>query len=100
VHVIHIPFCIKRQKNYAEYLLLNLSFSSSAQRYLVLTYSFLHNFRRLGGPQSQSGHGPEEKNSQPLLGLEPLIIQPIAQHYTTELTWLLKTTWKLHKVYI
>jgi len=35
--------------------------------------------RRMGGPQSQSGHGGEEKNSQPLLGLEPLIIQPIAQ---------------------
>jgi hypothetical protein len=41
--------------------------------------------RRLGGPQSLSGHGGEEKIFQPLLGLEPLIIQPIAQHYTTEL---------------
>jgi hypothetical protein len=27
--------------------------------------------RRLGGPQSQSGHGGEEKNSQPLPGLIP-----------------------------
>jgi hypothetical protein len=44
--------------------------------------------RRLGGPQSQSGHGGEEKNSQPLLGLEHLIIQLIAQRYTTELFWL------------
>jgi hypothetical protein len=44
--------------------------------------------RRLGGPQSQSGHGGEEKNSQPLLGLEPLIIQSIAHHYTTELSQL------------
>jgi len=34
--------------------------------------------RRLGGPQSQSGHGGEEKYSQPLPGLKPLIIQPIA----------------------
>jgi len=25
----------------------------------------------LGGPQSQYGHSSEEKNSQPLLGLEP-----------------------------
>jgi len=25
---------------------------------------------RLGGPQIQSGHGGEEKNSQPLPGLE------------------------------
>jgi hypothetical protein len=33
--------------------------------------------RRLGGPQSWSGHGDEEKNSQ------PLIIQPIAQLCTT-----------------
>jgi hypothetical protein len=33
--------------------------------------------RRLGGPQSQSGHGSKEKNSQPLLGIE-LVIQPIA----------------------
>jgi len=31
--------------------------------------------RRLGGPQSWSGHGGEEKNSQPLPGLKPLIIQ-------------------------
>jgi hypothetical protein len=27
--------------------------------------------RRLGGPQSRSGRGGEEKNSQPLPGLEP-----------------------------
>jgi len=28
--------------------------------------------RRLGGPQSCSGHGGEEKNSQPPPGIEPL----------------------------
>jgi hypothetical protein len=33
--------------------------------------------RRLGGPQSRSGHGGEKKNSQPLSGLEPPIIQPV-----------------------
>jgi hypothetical protein len=44
--------------------------------------------RRLGGPQSRCGRG-EEKNSQPLLGLEPPIIQLVAQSYTTELTRLL-----------
>jgi len=33
---------------------------------------------RLGGPQSRSGRGGEEKNSQPLLGLEHPIIQPVA----------------------
>jgi len=27
--------------------------------------------RRLGGPQSSSGHGGEEKNSQFLLGIKP-----------------------------
>jgi hypothetical protein len=27
--------------------------------------------RRLGGPQSHSGHGDEEKNCQSLLGIEP-----------------------------
>jgi hypothetical protein len=32
--------------------------------------------RRLGGPQSRSGRGGEEKKSQPLLGLEDPIIQP------------------------
>jgi hypothetical protein len=41
--------------------------------------------RRLGGPQRQSGSGGEEKNSQSLPGLKPLIIQPVAQRYTTEL---------------
>jgi hypothetical protein len=41
--------------------------------------------RRLGGPQSSSGCGGKEKNSQPLPGLEPPIIQPVAQRYTTVL---------------
>jgi hypothetical protein len=45
--------------------------------------------RRLGEPQSRSGRGGEEKHSQPLLGLEPPIIQPVAQRYTTELSRLL-----------
>jgi hypothetical protein len=45
--------------------------------------------RRLGGPQSQPGHGGEEKNSQPLQELEPPIIQPIAQSFTAELSRLL-----------
>jgi hypothetical protein len=35
--------------------------------------------RRLSGLQSRSEHGGEEKNSQPLSGLEPPIIQPAAQ---------------------
>jgi hypothetical protein len=34
--------------------------------------------RRLGGPQSRSGRGGEEKNSQHLPELEPPIIQPVA----------------------
>jgi hypothetical protein len=46
--------------------------------------------RRLGGSQRRSGRGGEEKNSQPLPGLEPPIIQPVAQRYTTELSRLLK----------
>jgi hypothetical protein len=45
--------------------------------------------KRLGGPQSRSGLSGEEKNSQPLPELEPPTIQPIAQRYTTELSWLL-----------
>jgi hypothetical protein len=45
--------------------------------------------RRLCGLQSRSGHGDEEKNSQPPSGLEPPIIQPVAQRYTTELFQLL-----------
>jgi hypothetical protein len=42
--------------------------------------------RRVGGPQSRSGLGGEEIKSQPLPGLEPPIIQPVAQRYTTELS--------------
>jgi hypothetical protein len=45
--------------------------------------------RRLGGPQGWSGHSGKKKNSQPLLGLKPLIIQPVVQWYTTELSQLL-----------
>jgi hypothetical protein len=44
--------------------------------------------RRPGGPQNRSGGGGEEKNSQPLPGIESLIIQPVAQRYTTELSCL------------
>jgi hypothetical protein len=42
--------------------------------------------RRLGGPQSRSGRGGEKKNSQSLPGLEPPIIQPVVQSYTTMLS--------------
>jgi hypothetical protein len=38
--------------------------------------------RRLSGPQSRSERGGEEINSQPLLELEPPIIQPVAQRCT------------------
>jgi hypothetical protein len=41
--------------------------------------------RRLGGPQSRSGRGGKGKNSQPLPGLEPPIMQPVTQGYITEL---------------
>jgi hypothetical protein len=44
----------------------------------------------MGGPQIRSGCGGEEKNSQPLAELEPPIIEPVAQCYTTELSWLPK----------
>jgi hypothetical protein len=45
--------------------------------------------RRLGGPQSRSGRGGEEKNSQLLPGLELPIIQLVTQRYTTELSRLI-----------
>jgi hypothetical protein len=45
--------------------------------------------RRLGGPQSRSRRGGEEKNSQPLPGFEPQIIQPVAQRCTTKLSRVL-----------
>jgi hypothetical protein len=44
--------------------------------------------RRLSGPQSRSGRSGEEKNSQPLPGLELLIIQPVVQRCTTEISRL------------
>jgi hypothetical protein len=45
--------------------------------------------RRLGGPQRRSGRSGEEKNFQPLAGLESPIIHPISQRYTTELSRVL-----------
>jgi hypothetical protein len=41
---------------------------------------------RVRGPRSRSGCRGGEKNSQPLPGLEPPIIQPVAQSYTIGLT--------------
>jgi hypothetical protein len=52
--------------------------------------------RRLGGPRSRSGHGDEDENSQPLTGLEPPIIQPVAHRHTTELSRLLKWSGKVY----
>jgi hypothetical protein len=40
--------------------------------------------RRLSKPQTRSGRGGEEKNSQSLPGLESPTIQPITQRHTTE----------------
>jgi hypothetical protein len=51
--------------------------------------------RRLSGPQSWSGRGDEDKNSRPLPGLEPPIIQPVAQRYTAELSRLLHTLYRV-----
>jgi hypothetical protein len=51
--------------------------------------------RRLSGPQSRSERGGEEKNSHPLRRLEPPIIQPVVQQYTTELSRLLYKKVKL-----
>jgi hypothetical protein len=45
--------------------------------------------RRMGRPQNRSERGGEEKNSQHLSGLEPLIVQPVAQRCNTELSQLL-----------
>jgi hypothetical protein len=42
---------------------------------------------RLGIPHSRSRNGGEEKNSQPLLGLEPPTIKPIAQDRTIKEQW-------------
>jgi hypothetical protein len=47
--------------------------------------------RRLGESQSRSGRGLDEKNSQHMPGLEPPIVQPVDQPYTTELSRLLIT---------
>jgi hypothetical protein len=46
--------------------------------------------RGLGGFQGRSGRGGDEKNSHPMPRLEPQIIQPVAQRYTTELSQLLR----------
>jgi len=45
--------------------------------------------RRLDVPQSQSGCGGEEKNSQTLPGIKSLIIKPVAHCCATEISWLL-----------
>jgi hypothetical protein len=49
----------------------------------------------LAGLQSWSGHGGDEKNSKPLPGLEPPIIQPVVQRYTIEVSQLLKMEAKI-----
>jgi hypothetical protein len=45
--------------------------------------------RRLGGFQSRSGRGGKEKNFQPMPGLEPPLIQPVAHHCIAERSRLL-----------
>jgi hypothetical protein len=53
--------------------------------------------RRLGGPQSRSGYGGDEKNSQVLLGLGLPIIQFSAQRCITELSRLRPITFGVKK---
>jgi hypothetical protein len=53
---------------------------------------------RLGGPQGRSSCSGEEKNSQPVPGLEPLIIPPIAHRCTTELFRLPSTLLLVYKM--
>jgi hypothetical protein len=57
---------------------------------------------RLGGSQSRSGRGGEEKNSHSLPGFEPPIIQPVDQHYTNELFRLpqnsVTCTFEIHRI--
>jgi hypothetical protein len=48
--------------------------------------------RNLDGPQSRSGRGGEEKNSQSLPGLEPPIMQLVTKRYTIY--------YILHKLYL
>jgi len=43
------------------------------------------------GPRAGLEHGGEENNSQSLLGLEPWIIQPIAQRYISSAPKVLTT---------
>jgi hypothetical protein len=51
--------------------------------------------RRLGGPQSWSGCGGEEKSFQSLPKLQHPVIQPTAQCYTTVLFWLTSNRYKV-----
>jgi hypothetical protein len=48
------------------------------------------------GPLADLDAVLKRKNSQPLSGLELPIIQPIAQHYTTEFYWILIITYVLN----
>jgi hypothetical protein len=52
--------------------------------------------KRLGRSQSLSERGSKEKRSLPLPGLDPPIIQPVAQRYTTQLFRLIL----LHLIHI
>jgi hypothetical protein len=47
------------------------------------------------GPRAGLNAVVKRKNSQPLQGLEPPIMQPVAHRYTTELSWLHKTPLQL-----
>jgi hypothetical protein len=55
--------------------------------------------RRLGGTQRRSEHGGEEKNSQPLPGLEPQIVQSVVQSCATELSRHQIETYSAQKFY-
>jgi hypothetical protein len=54
--------------------------------------------RRLGGPQSQSGHCGVEKKLLPLLGIKPWLssLQPVA--IAIELSWLTVSVLELTEV--
>jgi len=59
-------------------------------RYALLNSPCYPLDRRLVGPQIWSGYYGEHINSQPLQGIEPLIIQSVSQLYVTDLSRILK----------
>jgi hypothetical protein len=88
----YMPWRRLEERRYSSYSFLTSTLDGvSGQRHALDTlYAWYQLERRLGGPQSWTGHRGQRKNLLPLPGIKPWLLSPLSDTILTELPRLLK----------